>query len=167
MWSGTIATTFDPPNPPVPWSFESTDLGLFSAVSCSSDGGVCVATSHLGSVISAPDGTSADPSWGAPEPFPHEGLEDVDCAPADAFCLVVDDQGYATVGTVGDDGTTEPAGSEVASPPPSGTAQPRQRRCKAKRSKGKRMGVLAIGGAIPLDRAPRAVRIGRSPCGSR
>ena len=66
MWSGTIATTLDPPNPPVPWSFESTDGAFFSAVSCSYEGSLCVAASREGSVVSALDGTSSDPTWGAP-----------------------------------------------------------------------------------------------------
>lgn len=166
MWSGTISTTLDPPNPPVPWSFKSTGGAFFNAVSCSYEGNLCVAVSREGSVVSALDGTSADPTWSAPEPLVHEGLEEVSCAPEDAFCLVVDDQGYATVGTVADDeGGTERA-TVVASPSISGPGV-FKRRCKAKRAKGVRAGGLAIGGAIPLGRAATAGRRGRSPCGSR
>lgn len=162
MWSGTIATTLDPPNPPVPWSFESTGGAFFNAVSCSYEGKICVATSREGSVVSALDGTSADPTWSAPEPLAHEGLEEVSCAPADAFCLVVDDQGYATIGTVVDEGGTARA---VIPPAPSLPApgSPAHRRCK-KRAKGNQAGGLGIGAAIPLGRAATAGRNGRVPC---
>jgi hypothetical protein len=167
MWSGTIATTLDSPNPPVPWAFKSTEGSFFRAVSCSYEGGLCVAVSDLGWTISALDGTSGDPTWSAREPSVHEGLEEVSCAPADAFCLVVDDQGFATIGTVEDDGSTEPA-VVVTPPSPVGIGNPPvHRRCKAKRSKGKRAGGLAIGGAIPLSKAPKAGQKGRQTCGSR
>jgi photosystem II stability/assembly factor-like uncharacterized protein len=165
MWSGTIATTLDPPNPPVPWSFESTDGAFFSAISCSYEGSLCVAASREGSVVSALDGTSSDPTWGAPQPLAHEGLEEVSCAPHDAFCLVVDDEGFATIGTVGEGGTVRAV--IPAEPSPPGPESPKNPLCKTKRAKGKRAGGLAIGGAIPLGRAPTAGRIGRSPCGSR
>ena len=167
MWNGEIATTLDPPNPPVPWSFESTGGAFFNAVSCSYEGNLCVAASREGSVVSALDGTSADPTWSAPEPLAHEDLEEVSCAPHDAFCLVVDDQGYATVGTVVDeeDGTVRAV--IPAEPSPSVPVSPQTPRCKKKRAKGVRAGGLAIGGAIPLGRAATAGRKGRSPCGSR
>jgi len=163
MWSGTIATTLDPPNPPVPWSFESTGGKFFNAVSCSYEGNVCVAASRKGSVVSALDGTAADPTWSGPEPLAHEGLEEVSCAPEDAFCLVVDDQGYATVGTVADEEGGTVRAVIPAEPSPSVPVGPEHRRCK-KRAKGKRAGALAISGAIALGKAPKA---GRSPCGSR
>lgn len=154
MWSGTIATTLDPANPPVPWSFESTDASFFRAVSCSYEGGLCVAASRSGPVVSALDGTSGDPDWSAPEPLAHEGLEDVSCAPEDAFCLVVDDQGYVTVGTVEEESSSGP--HAVIMPPASSAPvadEPlRRKRCRAK---GVKAGRLAIGGAIPLSSAGR------------
>ncbi|HVD40066.1 MAG TPA: hypothetical protein VNC16_03565 [Solirubrobacterales bacterium] len=152
MGSGTISTTLDPPNPPVPWSYESTDAPLLKAISCSYEGGLCVAVSDWGWAVSAVDGTSGDPTWSGKELFDHEGLEEVSCAPKDAFCLIVDDEGYGWIGTVGDVGTgTGPA--EVVMPPgtPAPGNPPRPRHCKARKAKGVRAGKIGIGGAIPLS----------------
>jgi hypothetical protein len=154
MWSGTISTTQDPANPPVPWTYENTEENFYTSISCSYGGGLCVAAGREGSVVSALDGTSADPTWGAPEPLAHEGLEDVACAPEDAFCLVVDAQGYATFGRIGDDGSVD--SQVVGETPPVTVPDPRPpRRCKVKQSKGAKVGKLAIGGAIPLNNGGR------------
>lgn len=154
MWSGTIATTQDPANPPVPWTHESTGESSYTSISCSYGGGLCVAAGRNGSVVSALDGTSADPTWSAPEPLAHEGLEGVACAPEDAFCLVADAQGYVTLGRIGDDGIGF-VQNQVVMPPADVPSPPPPRRCKAKKSKGVRAGKLGIGGAIPLSNGGR------------
>jgi hypothetical protein len=154
MWSGTISTTQDPANPPVPWIHKSTAESFYTSISCSYGGGLCVAAGREGSVVSALDGTSADPTWGASEPLAHEGLEGVACAPEDAFCLVVDARGYVTLGRLGDDGSGFVQYQVVMPPADLPSPQP-PRRCKVKKSKGAKVGKLAIGGAIPLSNGGR------------
>jgi hypothetical protein len=163
MWSGTIAASTEPAGGATAWIHKRADGSFFSAVSCSLHGEVCVAASRLGETFSAFDLAAAGSAWSAPEPFPHEGLEDVSCEPGGSFCLVVDDEGYVTTGEVEEESIwTGPV--QIRMPPselpPRTPIVPAPRsRCKAKKtSHGRRAGKLAIGPAVALSSVGRHAR---------
>lgn len=153
MWSGTISTSDEPLGGSSAWNFEGTDGAFFRAVSCGAGGDLCVAVSRLGFALSSFDASSAEPTWSPPEAFAHEGLEDVACEPGGSFCLVVDDQGYVTLGVVGEAGNGGGPPFPIAMPPAQAppVSDPRPRPCKVKKKAGKRAGKIGIGAAVALS----------------
>lgn len=163
MWSGTLAASAEPAGGESAWVHKRAEGSFFRAISCSLHGEACVAVNGAGKAFTAFDLSAVGSTWSAPELFPHEGLEDVSCEPNGSFCVVVDDQGYATLGKVREEGSGgEP--THVLMPPPELPRQPQviprpKPHCKARReSHGRRAGRFAVGPAIPLSSGGRRAR---------